>query len=559
MIEWDNLFSMSATISLLSSGTIDQIAAGEVVESPASVVKELVENALDAGAKNIKVEISGGGLQLLRVSDDGCGMNAADCELSLVRHATSKIRESQDLFRLTTMGFRGEALAAIASISRLTLLSAQEGARGTKIEVEGGKVEKVVPSARARGTTIEVKSLFFNVPARKKFQKSSTALSAEIFRMMTTLSLGYPEVSFELISSGRRAFATTGEDLNSRAESVLGAEFSDGAFALEWEEGSLKFQGLIGPPLATRPNRMGQYLFINRRAVSCALIEEGVRAGYGTRLDERRHPLFLLHLEIPGGLVDANVHPQKKEVRLRDERLLYDKIAASVAQALKTPEVVAPVSFTGRPTVAEGLTFQFEEATSQDSLEKSWEEVIGLFGHFLLIAQEENKLTFVDLKAARFRVIYDQLISEKEGAIKKQGLLVPIPVTFDKVEAAMLLSHLEVVEALGFSVRPAGKEIFMMEAIPSYMTESGARAALEELAGALQESIGTSSFEKERLRKLALIAARLAKGKEGYTLEEGKALYTQLQDGCTSLQDPKGQPILKQVSQDEIQALFTNT
>lgn len=558
MIEWDNLFYMSATISLLPSQAIDQIAAGEVVESPASVVKELVENALDAGAKNIKVEISGGGLQLLRVSDDGCGMNAADCEMALVRHATSKIHEPQDLFNLTTMGFRGEALASIASISRLTLLSAQEGAHGTKIEVEGGKIQKIAPAARAKGTTFEVRSLFFNVPARKKFQKSSAALSAEIFRILTVLSLGYPEISFELFSGGRRTLATTSEELKERAENVLGAEFSGGALTLQWEEGPLKFQGLIGTPLLTRPNRMGQYLFINRRAVSCPLVEEAVRTGYGTQLDERRHPLFLLHLEIPGGLVDANVHPQKKEVRLRDERLLYDKVVASVQKALKIPVVKESVSFTGQPTFAEGLTFQFEESVAQESLDESWEEVLGLFGHFLLVTQEGQQLTFVDLKAARFRLIYDQLMCEKEDKVGRQGLLVPTALNFDKVGAAMLLSHLAVIESLGFSLRPAGKELFMMEAVPSYMTESEAQVALKELAGALEESIGTSSFERERFSRLALIAARLAKGREEYTLEEGKALYKQLKQSVTSMQDPKGQPILKQVSQDEIQALFTH-
>ena len=549
--------SPSATISILPSETIDQIAAGEVVENPASVVKELVENALDAGASNIKIEVSGGGLQLIRINDDGMGMNRADCSLALVRHATSKIQTSQDLLELSTMGFRGEALAAIASISRLMLLSAQEGEVGTKIEVEGGKVLKSSKAARARGTTLEVKSLFFNVPARKKFQKNSAALSAEIYRTILTLSLGYPEVSFELISSGRSSFKTTGTDLKSRAETVLGEEFIRGSFVLEWEEGPLKIQGLIGAPLMTRPNRMGQYLFIKKRAVVCSTIEEGVRAGYGTRLDERRHPLFLLHLEIPGGLVDANVHPQKKEVRLRDERFLFDKVSKSVARALKVPEPTTSISFSGKPHFAEGLTFQFEEGEREERLEENWEHVIGLFGHFLLVSTENDKLTFVDLKAARYRLIYDQLLSQETHNLMKQGLLVPCTLTFDKVQAAMLLSHLEVVVSLGFSIRPVSKGIFILDAIPSFMTERQARTTLEEIAYELQTMIGKSSFEKERYERLALIASRQAKGKEGYTLEEAKVLYRQLQKSSSPLYDPKGALTMKQVSKDEIQTLFS--
>ena len=321
---------MSCTIHLLSDETINQIAAGEVIENPASVIKELIENSLDAGATKIAVDIAGGGLKLIRVSDDGKGMNREDARMSIVRHATSKIIHAHDLFHIATMGFRGEALASVASISKMTLMTAQEGQVGTELEIEKGQVIKESSLARNRGTTIEVRSLFYNVPARKKFQKSSAAISAEIFRVMTVMSLGHPDVQFELTSNGRKVLKTLAQGVQQRAKELLGEEFVAGSHLLKFQEGPLSFSGLIGAPTNTRANKMGQYLYLNRRAVVCCQISEAVREGYGTRIDERRHPIFLLNLDVPCDLVDVNVHPQKLNVRLRKEELFRNKVSEAI-------------------------------------------------------------------------------------------------------------------------------------------------------------------------------------------------------------------------------------
>ena len=289
---------MHPQIRFLSELTINQIAAGEVIENPASVVKELIENAIDAGATHIKVDILAGGFQAIKVSDDGLGMSPEDAPLCLERHATSKIISSDDLFALTTMGFRGEALASIAAISKIRLLTAQEGKEAVDLEIEGGKILHTIPGARSRGTTMEVRSLFYNVPARKKFQKSPAASSAEITKVVTQLSLAHPDIGFELIQQGSSHFSlpvALRQDflplLKQRMEGVLSAEFIPSCRDLAFSESGYAGQGWIAEPHFSRHNRSGQFLFVNRRPVFCPAINYAIRDAYGTRLSTERHPV----------------------------------------------------------------------------------------------------------------------------------------------------------------------------------------------------------------------------------------------------------------------------
>jgi len=335
-------------IRVLNDQTINKIAAGEVIENPASVIKELVENSLDAGATNICVEIQEGGRQLIRISDDGCGMSPDDAILSLERHATSKIRDVEDIEALLTMGFRGEAVPSIAAISKFTLLTCprSEGEKkeeGTFIVVEGGRLISCSQAARSPGTTIEVKSLFFNVPVRRKFQKSPSFDTQEILKMLGHLALAYSNVHFELISDQKSILKTPlssphlsfHELLGKRLESILGKEYTSGLIPIEFEQGACKLTGYIGNPLSHKANKTGQLLFINQRLVSSPLIGWSVREGYGTMLPNNRYPVFVLHLHLPGDLLDVNVHPQKKEVRLRQENQLKETIIQGVQAALR--------------------------------------------------------------------------------------------------------------------------------------------------------------------------------------------------------------------------------
>lgn len=343
---------MASKIRVLNDHTINKIAAGEVIENPASVVKELVENSIDAGAKDICVEIKGGGRQLIRISDDGCGMNADDAILCLERHATSKIRDVEDIHTIMTMGFRGEAIPSIASISKFTLLtcpqpenkakSSESSVSGTMVIVDGGKVISCSPAARSPGTTVEVKSLFFNVPVRKKFLKSPAIDANEILKTLSLIALGYPDIKFQLMSDGKQLLMAplSREDsfvdrLKARIEVVLGQDFVQNTVHINREGEGMHLQGFVGYPSYTRHNRTGQYLFINNRGVFSPLVAYAVKEGYGTALPSGRHPVFVLHLSLCGSLVDVNVHPQKREVRLRQEQVLKDLIIKGIEQALQ--------------------------------------------------------------------------------------------------------------------------------------------------------------------------------------------------------------------------------
>lgn len=334
---------MVAKIRVLSEQTINEIAAGEVIENPASVVKELVENALDAGASEIAIEIRGGGRQLISVVDNGSGMSSDDALLCLERHATSKIRESADIFEISTMGFRGEAMPSIASISKFTLLTAEEGREeGTLILVEGGRLVSCGGAVRSRGTTVEVKQLFFNVPVRKKFQRSPAYDSQEIERICTAVALGHPYVSFQLISNQELLWRTASpattvshaDAMAARIRTLLGSDIGASLSPLEVESEGLKLTGFVGLPHLHRPNRSGQYLLINGRWVTAPFLSYCIKEGYGTLLPANRHPLFILALELPPGTVDVNVHPQKREVRFLQESKLRELVRRGIAEAL---------------------------------------------------------------------------------------------------------------------------------------------------------------------------------------------------------------------------------
>ncbi len=339
---------MPSKIHILSDSIINKIAAGEVIENPSSVVKELVENALDAGSTEITVEIKEGGRQLIRVSDNGYGMSADDALLCLERHATSKIRDIEDIQTLATMGFRGEAIPSIAAISKFTLLTClrkeeEKNQEGTMVIVEGGKLITCSPAVRTSGTTVEVKSLFFNVPVRKKFQKSPSYDVQEILKLINTLAIGHPSIQFELLSDHRLLLKTSifsdncifREKLSYRIGNVLGRDFLSATCSLSFHQEPYQLEGYIGLPTHHRPNRMGQYLFINHRAVYSPFISFAIREGYGTALASNRYPLFVLHLQMPNSLIDVNVHPQKKEIRLRQEHLLKESLIQAVQAALK--------------------------------------------------------------------------------------------------------------------------------------------------------------------------------------------------------------------------------
>lgn len=373
--------SIVAKIRVLSDQTINEIAAGEVIENPASVVKELTENALDAGATEIVVEIKGGGRQLIRIVDDGCGMSREDALLCLERHATSKIREAAEIFAVGTLGFRGEAMPSIASISKLMVLTSPRetagdgNGEGTLVSVEGGKLVSSGPAVRAPGTTVEVKQLFFNVPVRRKFQRSPAYDAQEIEKVCLHLALAHPQITFQLISDGESRFRVCGsrgpEALRERVSGLLGAELAEALRLLEVSDDGIELTGYIGLPHLHRPNRSGQYLFVNDRSVMAAFLSHAVKDSYGTLLPTHRHPFFILKLTLPPGSVDVNVHPQKREIRFLYEGGLRELVRRGVAAALHGGGVAAVPSdrvAAWAPTPTPTSTFDFLSGSEAPSL-----------------------------------------------------------------------------------------------------------------------------------------------------------------------------------------------
>lgn len=566
---------MTAKIRVLSEQTINQIAAGEVIENPSSVVKELVENSIDAGATEICVEITGGGRQLIRITDNGSGMGADDAVLCLERHATSKIRATDDIHNILSMGFRGEAIPSIASISKFMIITCPHGSQeGTLVVVDGGKLLQCSPAARSPGTTIEVKQLFFNVPVRKKFQRSPTHDQNEILKMLTVIALGHPEVKFQLIGNHTTLLNTHQSDFSGRVSAVLGPEFVESCTHIDVEEKDFHLKGLIGLPGHSRHNRTGQYLFINKRAIQSPLISYAIRDGYGTALSTTRHPIYVLHLTIPSQLVDVNVHPQKKEVRLRQEQELKEFIIKAVERNLKIENESLP-SF-----AFEDIPFASEEAviTQKPVFEyhfpktafnspapavaeapvlfdvkpaKPMIKILATIPNYILI-ERANGFAVVDQRAAHARIIFEKLSDEKPAT--SQMLLIPHTLQTTPIETNLLKQNLPFIEKMGIRVNESGPNVFLIESVPHFLSDANLNELFGEMLSGLQDN---KWVEKERLKYMASAASRSAlSGNKRLNIIEAQALVNQLFDCEQSTLCPKGKPTIINFAQEELSKLF---
>jgi len=467
------------------------------------------------------VEIVGGGRQLIRITDDGCGMGKDDALLCLERHATSKIRQLDEIHAIDSMGFRGEAIPSIASISKMTILTCPKPeAEATLVIIEGGKVRQCSAAARSPGTTIEVKSLFYNVPVRKKFQKSPNYDASEIQRVITALALGHPNVKFTLLHNQKTLLQThpnSGEkfmeQLGQRIGDVLGKEFRNATCPIDVEKGEYRFQGYLGFPSTTRPNKTGQYLFVNRRAVVSPLVGYAIRDGYGTALPTNRYPLFVLHLTMVGSLVDVNVHPQKREVRLRQEQNLRESLMGAVQEAfqqsgegwfkgeveeeiikippaatpdLPFPEPIAPVFDFKRtdPKPVENQEELFPLETRDQPPDQQEElpipyvatpsipkvNVFACLKDYILVDGEgEEGINVIDQRAAHSRVIFEELEKRRDAnaPIASQSLLIPHTLEKTPWEGAVLRDNLEALNRIGIEIEEFGQNTFLIQAFPT--------------------------------------------------------------------------------------------
>jgi len=345
-----------SNIQILDNSIINQIAAGEVVERPASVVKELVENAIDAGATAVTVEIRDGGTSLIRVTDNGCGIPAGEVRTAFLRHATSKIRDMDDLESVLTLGFRGEALSSIAGVAQVEVLTKTEDAKeGVRLEIHGGEVVAEESAGCTTGTVFTVRNLFYNVPARRKFLRKQAAEGGYVSDMMIRVALGHPEVAVKYIVNAVVAVQTTGtDDMGTTIFQVHGQEFAGKMVSAECKREGFRVSGFVGRPEMARGNRTFQYFFINGRNIKSEIVQSAVEEAYRTRLPGGRFPAFILRLEMPPAQVDVNVHPTKLEVRFSDERRIYDLVYDAAAKALKG-ETLIPQAVIGKPTLFERM------------------------------------------------------------------------------------------------------------------------------------------------------------------------------------------------------------
>lgn len=600
---------MPSKIRVLDEHTINKIAAGEVIENPASVVKELVENSIDAGATEISVEIRGGGRQLIRITDNGCGMNHDDALLCLERHATSKIKTVEDILDVSTMGFRGEAIPSIASISKFTLLTStadQKPEEGTMIIIEGGKVLQCCNAVRSSGTTIEVKSLFFNVPVRKKFQKSPNYDANEIQKVISLIALGYPEIQFELISQQnvilKTHFSSSSlfqERLDERVKDIMGGEFTSGLLPIHAEMDGYQVNGFIGQPFFNRHNRTGQFLFINRRAVQSPFLSYCVREAYGTTLSSNRHPVFVLHLKVPGSTVDVNVHPQKREVRVRQEQILKNIVIKAIQETLQTssfgasqpspfpielskdwslPPAEAAPSWVAEAPLPLARSFPaFEPKTieppsvpipqpaffSKEEKKISSPRVLGTIQRYIIVdgaslEPPQSGIMLVDHRAAHARVLFEHLCkSHSSTPVGVQSLLIPFAWEAPPMEASLIRENLSFFNELGIKIHEIGSNAFSVDAIPTLFGNTDIQILINDMVHRIRESHGNGGQVYSREKEIAAAASRASHSeKKRLSMEEAQSLINRLMRCESPYQCPQGQPTMATLSLDDLQKLF---
>jgi len=570
---------MSSKIRMLPEHVINVIAAGEVIENPASVVKELVENSVDAGATKIEIDCLAGGFQLIRIEDNGIGMNSDDALLSLERHATSKLSEAEDLLSLTSMGFRGEALASIASISRMTLITAQEGGMGVKIVCEGGKILSVVKTARERGTTIEVQNLFYNVPARKKFQKSHGASERDISKIITRLAIGFPEVSFTFSASHSLVFSTKAsmqkglDRMQARIKELLGEEFVSNTIPLQFQRDDVTLEGFIGLPFRGKTNRSGQLLYINNRATTSEFVEESVKRAYGHSLDSKQFPLFVLHVKMQPHLVDVNVHPQKKEVRFQDELWVDMLFKEAISGALGyqfTAEV--PLSLSpSRPIYSEKSaqppTYQREVYTppvqtmgEQISFEipHRFSYLFKDFGFLSLEDDLGSYLMLVHLGRLYQRVLYDSCIKRLHGTelgFSMQKLLFPVDIALPTSAAKDFSLFQKIFQSLGIAISRRGEQNGEVDAIASHIKEENLLSLIEEGIDLIEKHGSGEMLSTETKEEIARLFVKKSRSKE-ISLNEANQLLGQYLGGKSGHYSPFGEPIFATLGEDELKEVL---
>ncbi len=561
------------TINILSNEIINKIAAGEVIESPTSVIKELVENSIDAGSKNIKIEIKKAGFQKIIIEDDGIGMAKEDAKLCFQRHATSKIKKFEEISDISSMGFRGEALASIASISIIDLKTSQNEL-GINLKVEKGNILNIKETARTRGTTFTISSLFHNVPVRKNFQKSFSYITRDITNILMKLAMANYDISFTFISDEKEVFKTFADSFQSICQSVLGKEFVASCTYLDKTYESIRLYGYIGYPISSKKNRYSQHVFINKRSVFSPVISKFIKEAYATRISEDEYPIFSLHLEVPNNLLDVNVHPQKKEIRLTEELFIKDCIRKAINSAFemdlkKEAHFVNDDVFFEKVISNENYSVQkenifkkFENKSFQNVFEDNFFQDFYIKDHFLFIDTkylshileiENQNLVVIDLKNAYASYLYDCLQNKK---IEVQSLLVPINIELAKDDALHINEIIEKITSLGFDAAMISKSTISIHAVPSVLKKEEIKDFFQEIIKDLFSLGKTNVPDNIFNKKLAQNISRFAKSKTEFSNVEANRLINMLIKLKNPYFDPLGKPNMICLEKKDFEKLF---
>jgi DNA mismatch repair protein MutL len=594
-------------INILPSQLINQIAAGEVVERPASVVKELVENSLDAGAGSITVEVEAGGTRMIRVSDDGCGIDRDQLVSALSRHATSKVRSLDDLENIASLGFRGEALPSIASVSRLSLSSRVEGSDCAWRRQGRGDCEPV-PDALSQGTQVEVLELFYNVPARKKFLRTDQTEYRHIEILFKHMALSHPAVAFKLVHNQKVVYQLASvqnlDDQRRRLAQLCGKAFAQSLVEIDIEQDDLHLQGWVALPTFNRSQSDMQYFFVNQRVVRDKLINHAVRQAYQDVLFHGRHPAYVLSLTMAAREIDVNVHPQKHEVRFRNSRRVHDFLFRSLHQALAGVEpeqqIVSPgfalgEAADGPPPDQGGLRFnQYRSGDRGSNLREQMQSYASLLNPgptsmperipgvkpdqgaemdsqipplgfavaqlkgIYILAENEAGLIVVDMHAAHERIVYERMKQNAaEEDVITQPLLVPVTFNVSLAEADLVEENLEFFSHLGFNVERLGPEQLRLRAIPALLKNADSEQLLRDVLSDLVEhgnSRRIQEFENEMLSTMACHGS--VRANRLLSIAEMNALLRDIELTERSGQCNHGRPTWKQLSLDQLDKLF---
>ncbi len=571
-------------IQILSDETASRIAAGEVVERPSSVVKELIENSLDARASEISVWVEKSGTGLIRVADNGEGMGPDDLALAVERHSTSKLKDEEDLFRIATLGFRGEALPSIASVSKMEIVSRQRDSDvAYRLRVEGGKKEELRAAAAGPGTSVEVKEIFFNTPARRKFLKSFATELSHICDAVNRMALAYPEVHFRLFHDGRAvADYVSVRDGKDRLQQVFGREIARDLISFSCDRGRLSVAGYLSTAPTSFPNSRYLMTYVNRRYVRDKVVTHAVLHGYESLLMKGQYPAVVLFLGVPFAEVDVNVHPAKFEVRFRRQSEVHEAVAGAVREALRRearePSIpmavgepalsygagAASLPYAGAAVIRDFLPGREEVLpgrTVQDSVPGGFFASMSVLGQILgcyLVCVSPTGLALIDQHAAHERVAYERLRRQMAvGEAVTQNLLFPQSVQLSAGEMMLLEKELPELAGAGFVLEPFGPDGYAITAVPAFLPEGDYRPVVRQMVAELAEIDKSGALRQHLDERLATIACHsVIRANRKLAMDEMRALLRDLDQIDFATQCPHGRPVIVEFSRAELEKMF---